>query len=46
MGMLSEALGLLRSAASSPTPEPRNNNPNNFDSETLFKFYMQQDATI
>ncbi|KAF9406915.1 hypothetical protein HW555_012893 [Spodoptera exigua] len=36
MGMLSEALGLLKSAASSPTPEPRNNNPNNFDSETLF----------
>lgn len=36
MGMLSEALGLLNSAASSPTPEPRNNNPNNFDSEPLF----------
>jgi hypothetical protein len=36
MGMLSEALGLLKSAASSPTPEPRNNNPNNFDNETLF----------
>lgn len=36
MSMLSEALGVLKSVASIPAPEPQDNNPNNFDSETLF----------